>query len=100
MLIAVFFVFDLGNYLTLESLKANRDALTTFYQRNRTVMAAAFIAAYIIQSGDDHQHERGRFAQLLGSITLLGLFVNVPVLYHKFNQRQGGALIDEDRYRI
>jgi len=49
-LIALFFVFDLGKYLTLESLKANRDALTTFYQKNRIVMAAAFITVYIIQT--------------------------------------------------
>jgi uncharacterized membrane protein YdjX (TVP38/TMEM64 family) len=50
MLIAVFFVFDLGGFLTLESLKANRDALAAFYQKNRFVMAAAFIAIYIIQT--------------------------------------------------
>jgi uncharacterized membrane protein YdjX (TVP38/TMEM64 family) len=50
MLIAVFFLFDLGRFLTLESLKANRDALTAFYQKNRLVMAAAFIAVYIIQT--------------------------------------------------
>ncbi|MCK9418975.1 MAG: TVP38/TMEM64 family protein [Nitrospirae bacterium] len=50
MLIAVFFVFDLGRFLTLESLKANRDALAAFYQQNRLVMAAAFIAVYIIQT--------------------------------------------------
>ena len=50
MLIVVFFVFDLGRFLTLESLKANRDALAAFYQKNRLVMAAAFIAIYIIQT--------------------------------------------------
>lgn len=50
MLIAVFFVFDLGRFLTLDSLKANRDALAAFYQKNRLVMAAAFIAVYIIQT--------------------------------------------------
>jgi len=49
-LISLFFVFDLGRYLTLESLKANRDALTAFYQKNRFVMAGAFIAIYIIQT--------------------------------------------------
>ena len=49
-LIALFFVFDLGRFLTLESLKANRDALTTFYQNNRFVTAGAFIAIYIIQT--------------------------------------------------
>jgi len=50
-LIALFFAFDLGRFLTLESLKANREALTAFYQKNRFIMAAAFIAIYIIQTG-------------------------------------------------
>jgi uncharacterized membrane protein YdjX (TVP38/TMEM64 family) len=49
-LIALFFVFDLGRFLTLESLKTNRDALTMFYQKNRFFMAGAFIAIYIIQT--------------------------------------------------
>jgi uncharacterized membrane protein YdjX (TVP38/TMEM64 family) len=48
--ITLFFVFDLGRFLTLESLKANRHALTEFYQENRFVMAGAFISIYIIQS--------------------------------------------------
>ncbi len=49
-LIALFFAFDLGRFLTLEALKTNRDALTTFYQKNRLLMAGAFIAIYIIQT--------------------------------------------------
>jgi uncharacterized membrane protein YdjX (TVP38/TMEM64 family) len=49
-LIALFFAFNLGRFLTLESLKTNRDALTTFYQKNRLIMAGAFIAIYIIQT--------------------------------------------------
>ncbi len=49
-LIALFFVFDLGRFLTLESLKNNRDALTTFYQSNKILMAAAFIVIYVIQT--------------------------------------------------
>ncbi len=49
-LTVLFFAFDLGRFLTLESLKTNRDELTTFYQKNRFVMAAAFIAIYIIQT--------------------------------------------------
>jgi uncharacterized membrane protein YdjX (TVP38/TMEM64 family) len=49
-LVALFFIFDLGRFLTLASLKANRDALTTFYLNNRLLMAAAFIAIYIIQT--------------------------------------------------
>jgi uncharacterized membrane protein YdjX (TVP38/TMEM64 family) len=49
-LIALFFAFDLGRFLTLESLKNNRDALTAFYQKNQFVTAGIFIAIYIIQT--------------------------------------------------
>jgi uncharacterized membrane protein YdjX (TVP38/TMEM64 family) len=49
-LIALFFAFDLGRFLTLESLKTNRDALTAFYQKNRVIMAGAFIFIYIVQT--------------------------------------------------
>lgn len=49
-LIALFFAFDLGRFLTLESLKTNRDALTTFYQKNRVITAGAFIFIYIVQT--------------------------------------------------
>jgi len=48
--ITLFIVFDLGRFLTLESLKANHHALTEFYQENRFVMAGAFISIYIIQA--------------------------------------------------
>jgi len=59
-LISVFFVFDLGRFLTLESLKTNREMLTTFYQKNRFVTAGAFIAIYIIQALSEVQTETGR----------------------------------------
>jgi uncharacterized membrane protein YdjX (TVP38/TMEM64 family) len=49
-LIALFFYFDLERYLTLESLKANRDALAVFYQENRLTTVACFIAIYILQT--------------------------------------------------
>jgi uncharacterized membrane protein YdjX (TVP38/TMEM64 family) len=49
-LIALFFLFDLGRFLTLDALKANREALTEFYQKRRFVMVSAFIAIYIIQT--------------------------------------------------
>ena len=49
-LIALFFAFDLGRFFTLESLKTNRDVLTSFYQKNRLITAGAFIAVYIIQT--------------------------------------------------
>ncbi len=49
-LIALFFYFDLERYLTLESLKANRDALAVFYLENRLTTVACFIAIYIVQT--------------------------------------------------
>jgi uncharacterized membrane protein YdjX (TVP38/TMEM64 family) len=46
--VALFFVFDLGQYLSLESLKSNRDQLRAFYEANAVVMIAAFIGVYIV----------------------------------------------------
>ncbi len=46
--VALFFVFDLGRYLSLESLKANRDALRAFYNENAVAMIAGFIGVYIV----------------------------------------------------
>jgi uncharacterized membrane protein YdjX (TVP38/TMEM64 family) len=49
-LVGLFFYFDLGKYLTLSSLKANRDALVEYYGRHQVAMVSVFIAAYIIQT--------------------------------------------------
>ncbi len=46
--VALFFVFDLGQYLSLESLKSNRDHLRAFYDANAVAMVAAFIGVYIV----------------------------------------------------
>lgn len=46
--VTLFFVFDLGRYLSLESLKSNRDQLHAFYEANAVVMIAAFIGVYIV----------------------------------------------------
>ncbi|MDH3256894.1 MAG: TVP38/TMEM64 family protein, partial [Nitrospinota bacterium] len=46
--VALFYVFDLGQYLSLESLKSNRDQLHMFYEANTVVMIAAFIGVYIV----------------------------------------------------
>jgi len=47
---ALFFYFDLGKYLTLSSLKENRDALVLFYESNKIAMVAIFLAIYILQT--------------------------------------------------
>ncbi len=48
--VALFFWFDLGRYLTLETLKANRDGLLGFYARHRAATVAGFIAVYVVQT--------------------------------------------------
>lgn len=50
LLIALFFHFDLGRYLTLASLKSNRAALEVFYERHRLLMVTGFILIYIVQT--------------------------------------------------
>ena len=50
LLIALFFFFDLGRYLTLESLKANREALRAYYGDHGLLMAGGFIVLYIVQT--------------------------------------------------
>lgn len=49
-LVALFFWFDLGRYLTLEALKENREALLDFYAAHQAAMVAGFIAIYVVQT--------------------------------------------------
>lgn len=49
--IILFFYLDLGRFLTLDSLKANRLLLQSYYVDHKLLMVAAFIAIYIIQTG-------------------------------------------------
>jgi uncharacterized membrane protein YdjX (TVP38/TMEM64 family) len=49
-LVALFFYFDLGRFLTIGSLKSNRDALVGFRESHQVAMVAIFIAAYIAQT--------------------------------------------------
>ncbi|CAI2717461.1 TVP38/TMEM64 family protein [Nitrospina watsonii] len=46
--IAAFYYFDLGRYLSLESLKTHRDQLDAFYKANTWAMILGFIAVYIV----------------------------------------------------
>lgn len=47
---ALFFWLDLKSYLTLEALKANRQALLGFYASHRVAMIAGFMLVYIVQT--------------------------------------------------
>ena len=48
--VGLFFWFDLGRFLTLDSLKANRQALQEMYSTNTTAVVTVFMAVYIIQT--------------------------------------------------
>ena len=48
--IVLFFVFDLGRFLTLASLQANHQALVEFHDAHRLLTVAAFMALYIVQT--------------------------------------------------
>lgn len=49
-LVTAFFIFDLGRFLTLEALKANRTLLRSYYEDHSLLMAAGFILIYIVQT--------------------------------------------------
>ena len=46
--IGAFFYFDLGRYLSLDSLKANRDSLLTFTETHYAASVAIFVGAYCL----------------------------------------------------
>ncbi|MGE0473587.1 MAG: TVP38/TMEM64 family protein [Nitrospirales bacterium] len=48
--IGVFFFFDLGRFLSLETLKANRDALLGYTESHFGLAIALFIGIYILQT--------------------------------------------------
>ncbi|GJL56349.1 MAG: hypothetical protein NPIRA02_34810 [Nitrospirales bacterium] len=48
--IGAFFFFDLGTYLSLESLKANRDNLLAYTEKNLSLAVSIFILVYIVQT--------------------------------------------------
>jgi len=48
--VGLFFYLDLGRFLTLASLKANRQALSGYYASHPVATLAAFMALYIVQT--------------------------------------------------
>lgn len=50
-LAALFFYLDIGSYLTIENLKANRLALLQYNSKHPVLLASVFMAIYIVQTG-------------------------------------------------
>ena len=47
-LIAAFFIFDLGKYFSLESLKSQQELLNEFYKENAVLMIVGFFLLYVL----------------------------------------------------
>ena len=77
--IGAFFYFDLGQYLSLDALKTNRDSLLAYTESNFSVAVALFICVYIVQTA--FSLPGGAILTLAGGFlfgSLLGtVFVNV-----------------------
>ncbi len=50
LVIGLFFYLDLGRFLTLESLKGNRQLLLEYYSRHQLLTVTAFMLIYILQT--------------------------------------------------
>lgn len=48
--VVLFFYFDLQRFLTLASLKANRQTLLDYHASHKLIMVAGFMAVYIVQT--------------------------------------------------
>jgi uncharacterized membrane protein YdjX (TVP38/TMEM64 family) len=48
--VGLFLFFDLGRFLTLETLKNNRQSLLDYYAGHKTAMVAGFMAVYVVQT--------------------------------------------------
>ena len=48
--LGVFFYFDLGGYVSLEALKANRDDLLAYTNANFAAAVVLYVAIYILQT--------------------------------------------------
>jgi len=48
--ITLFFALDLGRFLTLAALKANRQTLVAYYAAHQVVMVTGFMTLYIVQT--------------------------------------------------
>lgn len=49
-IVACYFIFDLGQYLTLDTLKNNREVIFELYQNNQVVFILVFFAIYVIST--------------------------------------------------
>jgi len=109
-LLALFYYFDLGRFLTLAALKANRDGLAAFYAEHRLLTVLLFMAVYIVQTalslpgaailslafGAIFGAMRGTvYACLAASIGATCAFLATRYLLHDLVQRRFGGRLEK-----
>ncbi len=77
LLIGPFFAFDLGHFLSLETLKSSRDSLQQAYQAQPLLVIAVFSTAYIVITALTLP---GAAVMSLAGGAIFGLWVGVPVV--------------------
>ncbi|GBC63671.1 pyridine nucleotide-disulfide oxidoreductase [Desulfonema ishimotonii] len=76
-LAVIFFAFDLGQYLTLEQLKARQQDLTTGYQAHKGAAIAIYMAIYIVTTALSLP---GATILTLAGAVIFGLWVGLVVV--------------------
>jgi len=76
-IIAVFMVFDLGQYLTLEYIKSQQASLQDFYQHNTVLTILGFLGIYIIVTAASLP---GAAIMTLGGGAIFGLVTGVIIV--------------------
>ena len=77
LLMVLFFVFDLGRFLTLEMLKVQHEALQQAYQAEPLFVISVFSAIYIVMAAISFN---GATVMTLAGGAMFGLWVGVPVV--------------------
>jgi uncharacterized membrane protein YdjX (TVP38/TMEM64 family) len=49
-IVACYFIFDVGQYLNLESLKANKERLFSLYENNQVLFLIGFFLVYVVST--------------------------------------------------
>ncbi|WP_373499988.1 FAD-dependent oxidoreductase [Desulfococcus sp.] len=73
----LFFAFDLGQYLTLEQLKARQDALNDYYAEHRALTIGLYMGVYILMAALSLP---GAVVMTLAGAVIFGLWVGLIVV--------------------
>lgn len=73
----IFFIFDLGQYLTLEYIKTQQDQIGSFYAENRVATLVTFFIIYVLVTGASLP---GAAVMSLAAGAIFGLLIGVILI--------------------